>query len=110
MRLQIIKSKNAASLYIVKSIYENRKRSSKVVERLGTYAELKKKLNGEDPIEWGRKYAAELTLKEKQSKRKILVELEWSSKNGHIFKLPFLNIDFQLFPLVFYNLDMNELC
>jgi len=51
MRLQIIKSKNAASLYIVKSIYENRKRSSKVVERLGTYAELKKKLNGEDPIE-----------------------------------------------------------
>ena len=37
-------------------------------------------------------------------------EVEWSSKNGHIFKIPFLNIDFQLFPLVFYNLDMNELC
>ena len=36
--------------------------------------------------------------------------VEWSSKNGHIFKIPFLNIDFQLFPLVFYNLDMNELC
>ena len=38
MRLQIVKSKNAASLYVVKSIFENGKRSSKVVEKLGTYA------------------------------------------------------------------------
>ena len=74
MRLQVIKSKNAASLYIVKSVYENKKRSSKIVEKLGTLAELTEKLQGEDPIEWGLRYAAELSLKDKESKRKILVE------------------------------------
>ena len=51
MRLQIVKSKNAQSLYVVKSIYHNKKRTNKVIEKLGTYENLKKVLN-EDPIVW----------------------------------------------------------
>lgn len=74
MRLQIVKSKNAASLYVVKSIYINKKRTSKVVEKLGTVAELEKKLNGQDPIEWGKKYVEELNEKEKEQKREVLVK------------------------------------
>ena len=74
MRLQIIKSKNAASLYVVKSIYENKKRSSQVVEKLGTYAELLKTLDGEDPIEWAKKYIEDLNKKEKEEKREVLVK------------------------------------
>ena len=54
MRLQIIKSKNAQSLYVVKSVYRNKKRTNKVVEKLGTYEKLKQNLN-EDPIEWAKK-------------------------------------------------------
>jgi len=108
MRLQIIKSKNAASLYIVKSIYENRKRSSKVVERLGTYAELKKKLNGEDPIEWGRKYAAELTLKEKQSKRKILVEYSPVDKIPDGQRL--FNGGYLFLQQIYNSLGLSKLC
>ena len=67
MRLQISKSKNASSLYVTKSIYVNGVSTSKVVEKLGTYDELKEKLNGEDPIEWAKAYVAELTRKEKDS-------------------------------------------
>ncbi|WP_078697928.1 IS1634 family transposase [Caloramator quimbayensis] len=74
MRLQIVKSKNAASLYIVKSVYEKGKRTSKVVEKLGTYDELLKKLNGQDPVEWAKKYIEELNKKEKEEKREILVK------------------------------------
>ncbi|QCX33104.1 IS1634 family transposase [Caloramator sp. E03] len=74
MRLQIVKSKNAASLYVVKSVYEKGKRTSKVVEKLGTYDELLKKLNGQDPIEWGKRYVEELNRKEKEEKREILVK------------------------------------
>ena len=59
MRLQIIKSKNAQSLYVVKSVYHNKKRTNKVVEKLGTYENLKHNLN-EDPIEWAKKYVEEL--------------------------------------------------
>ena len=73
MRLQISKSKNAASLYVTKSIYVNGVHTSKVVEKLGTYADLEKKLNGEDPIEWAKAYVAELTRKEKEEKREVMV-------------------------------------
>ena len=73
MRLQISKSKNASSLYVTKSIYVNGVSTSKVVEKLGTYDELKEKLNGEDPIEWAKAYVAELIRKEKEEKREVLV-------------------------------------
>ena len=74
MRLQIVNSKNAASLYVVKSIFENGKRSSKVVEKLGTYTELLKTLDGEDPIDWAKKYVDELNQKEKEDNREVLVK------------------------------------
>ena len=95
MRLQIVNSKNAASFYVVKSIYENGKRSSKVVEKLGTYADLHKKLNGEDPVEWANKYIEELNKKDKEEKREILVKYspsklikkgdQLSFKGGYLF-------------------------
>ena len=43
MRLQIVKSKNAQSLYVVKTVYHNKKRTNKVIEKLGTYENLRKK-------------------------------------------------------------------
>ena len=51
MRLQIVKSKNAQSLYVVKSIYHNKKRTNKVIEKLGTYDHLKNVLNEEPCFE-----------------------------------------------------------
>ena len=74
MRLQIVTSKNASSLYVVKSIYENGTRSSKVVEKLGTYSELIKTLDGQDPVDWAKKYVEELNKKEKEEKRDVLVK------------------------------------
>jgi len=74
LRLKISKSKNAASLYVIKSIYNKGKRSTKIVEKLGTIAELENKLNGQDPIEWAKKYIEELNKKEKEEKRDVLVK------------------------------------
>lgn len=74
MRLKISESKNARSLYVIKSIYKNGVRTSKIVEKLGTYADLQKKLNGEDPIEWAKRYIDELNKKEKEEKREVLVK------------------------------------
>jgi len=74
MRLQIIKSKNAASLYVVKSIRTGKKRTSKVVEKLGTYEALLQKLNGEDPIEWAKKYIEELNRQEEERTRTVIVK------------------------------------
>jgi transposase len=74
MRLSISESKNSKSLYIIKSTYENGRKSTKIVESLGTYDNLLKQLNGRDPIEWGREYAKELTKKENEQKRDIIVK------------------------------------
>ncbi|SDF81783.1 hypothetical protein SAMN04488499_10891, partial [Sporomusa acidovorans] len=69
MRLNIVKSKNAQSLYVIRSTYENGRHSSKIVEKLGTYDELLKKLNGNDPIAWAKAYIAELNTIEKAENR-----------------------------------------
>ena len=66
MRLKVSKTKNAASLYVIKSTYENKISSSKIVKKLGTYDELKEKLNGRDPYEWAKEYIAELNRLEKE--------------------------------------------
>lgn len=74
MRLKITKSKNSASLYVIKDVIRNGKRTTKIVEKLGTLEELKKKLKNEDPIEWSKKYIKNLNDQEKINTRKIIIE------------------------------------
>jgi len=78
MRLKVTKSKNAASLYVIKSIYKNGVRTSKIVEKLGTEAELREKLNGADPYEWAQEYIKKLNEEEKNQTRKFLIPYEQS--------------------------------
>ncbi len=80
MRLKVTKSKNAASLYVIKSVYNSKTQSnsSKIVEKLGTEIELREKLSGADPYEWAREYIRNLNEKEKEQTRKILVPFEQS--------------------------------
>ena len=75
MRLKVTKSKNAASLYVIKSIYNSKTQSntSVVVEKLGTEAQLREKLQGRDPYEWAKEYIEELNQNEKENNRKIMV-------------------------------------
>ena len=73
MRLKITESKNAKSLYVIRSTYENGKHSSKIVEKLGTYAALSNQLNGLDPVVWAKQYIAELNRKEKEENQEVLL-------------------------------------
>ena len=84
MRLKISKSKNAASLYVIKDITVNNKRTTKIVEKLGTVKELENKLNGQDPIEWAKSYIDMLNKKENKQTRDVIVKYSQSkliSKN-----------------------------
>lgn len=80
MRLKVTKSKNAASLYVIKSVYNSKTQSNSsiIVEKLGTEAELKEKLNGQDPYEWAQNYIDELNKKEKEQKRDVIVKYNQS--------------------------------
>ncbi|QNO13563.1 IS1634 family transposase [Alkalicella caledoniensis] len=109
MRLQIVSSKNAASLYVVKSIYENGKRSSKVVEKLGTVADLEKKLIDQDPIEWAKNYVEELNKKEKEEKREVLVKYS-PSKLIDKGEPRLFNGGYLFLQKIYHDLGLHKIC
>ncbi|MGB9840986.1 IS1634 family transposase [Thermovenabulum sp.] len=109
MRLCISKSKNSASLYITKSIYENGRRTTKVVEKLGTYAELKEKLGDQDPIEWAKKYIEELNRKEKEENKDIIVKYS-PSKVIAKGEQRLFNGGYLFLQKIYHELKLNKLC
>lgn len=76
MTLTLSKSKNATSLYVTKCVYKNGKRSSKIIEKLGTEAELSERLNGQDAIAWAKAYVAELNNKEEKEQAETIIRCQ----------------------------------
>ncbi|MFX0561172.1 IS1634 family transposase [Tepidibacillus infernus] len=107
MRLSISKSKNATSLYVIQSVYENGKRSTKVVEKLGTLAELQQKLNGRDPIEWAKSYIEELNKKEKEQSREVIVKYS-PSKVISKDQQHFFNGGYLFFQQIYHELNLHK--
>lgn len=109
MRLKITKSKNAASLYVIKDVVRNGKRTTKIVEKLGTLEDLKKDLNGEDPIEWAKNYIDQLNNQEKINTRKIIIE---KSQNKLIQseKQILYNCGYLFLEKIYYQLKLNSIC
>ena len=110
MRLQTSKSKNATSFYVTKSVYNNGTRSTKIVEKLGTYAELKIKLNGRDPHEWAEEYVKELNRLEKEGRepdviakyspfKRIEKDVRRSFNGGYLF-----------LQQIYHELQLHKLC
>ena len=109
MRLSVSKSKNSTSLYVIKSTYENGVHSSKVVEKLGTVKDLSKRLNGQDPIEWAKKYIEELNKKEDEENREIIVKYSPSKVivkgEQHSFNGGYLFLQ-----QIYHELKLNKIC
>ena len=73
MRLQITKSTNAECFYVVKSIYENKRRTNKVIEKLGNLEEVRKKAGAKDPYLWAKEYVQELNRLEKEGTEPVVI-------------------------------------
>jgi len=111
MRLKVTKSKNAASLYVIKSVYNSKTQSnsSKIVEKLGTESELREKLNGADPYEWANNYIKQLNEKEREEVRKILVPFKQSvviSMN----EVHFFNGGYLFLQQLYHQLKLDQIC
>lgn len=78
MRLQINRSKNNATYYVIESTYINKKHSTRIVEKLGMESELKKKYP--DPEAWAREYVKELNAKQAKKETKVRIELDPKSR------------------------------
>ena len=109
MRLKITKSKNASSLYVIKSTYKDGKNSSKIVEELGTYAELRERLGGQDPIEWAKAYIAQLNEKEKEDHAKVMVQFS-PTKPIDMDKQRTYNLGYLFLQQIYYALGLPKIC
>ena len=109
LRLSVSRSKNSASLYVIKDVTINGKRTSKIVEKLGTYDSLLEKLNGQDPYEWAKQYIEELNRQEQENKRKVMVQysptklidkdLQRSFNGGYLF-----------LQKIYHELNLHKIC
>lgn len=108
MKLYVYKSKSNTILYMAKT-YRNSegKSTSKIIEKLGTLEEVKEKANGEDPIEWAKKYIKEKTNEENEGKGTYydkLVEGKDLTSEQKVFNLGYLFLQ-----KIFQELQLDKL-
>ena len=72
MRVKVTKSKNSEQYYVIKSVRQGKKTTTKTVEKLGSRAEIEAKIGkGQDVMAWAKARAEELTRQEKERRRKV---------------------------------------
>ena len=109
MRLTITKNKNSSTFYIIKSVTIDGKRTSKVIEKLGTLDEVKLKANGKDPYIWAREYVDLLNKEEKENSNDILLKLSQIKSLSKNDKLKF-NGGYLFLQDIYYDLKLNNIC
>lgn len=109
MRLSITNNKNSSSFYIIKSVTVNGKRTSKVIERLGNYEEVKLKANGEDPIVWAKKYIETLNKQEKDNNNILNIPFYKNKLLEKNTKYTF-NAGYLFLQDIYYSLGLNNIC
>ena len=110
MHLNVVKSPNAKSLYMIESTYIAGKHSTRIVEKLGTEAELRRKLGeGVDPYEWAKSYIKEQTRLEKEGKRVVKAEYN-PCQQIQLGQARRFNAGYLVLQSVYYGLKLDKLC
>ena len=109
MRLSITNNKNSSSFYVIKSVTVDGKRTSKVIERLGNYEEVKIKANGEDPIVWAKKYIDTLNKQEKENNNILNIPFYKNKILEKNTKYTF-NVGYLFLQDIYYSLGLNNIC
>lgn len=74
MRINKTKSKNKEHYSIIQDININGKRTTKVYENIGNLDTLKLRAGDEEPLEWLKKYVAELNKKHKENSLPVIMK------------------------------------
>ena len=109
MRVKSTKSKNAESLYVIKSIRVNGKSTSVIVEKLGTLEEVREKAGDMDPYQWAKQRAAFLTEEENKEKRDVKITLS-NYKLIEPNTQSTFNVGYLFLQKIFYELKLDQLC
>lgn len=109
MKVCISKSKNTTIYYLSKSVRIGNRTTTKTVEKIGTYDEIKEECGDMEPLEWAKKYAAKRSAEEKAAKQDVIMKCSSSmliDKNvrrscnaGYLFLLD-----------IYYSLGIDKIC
>nr|WP_206172723.1 hypothetical protein [Acidilutibacter cellobiosedens] len=109
MRLKVSRSKNSASYYVTKTVYENKKERTITVEKLGTEKQLREKLNGQNPYEWAKDYVKKLNEKEKEESRQVIIKRTQSKLINRGEQVSF-NGGYLFLQRLYHDLKLNRIC
>ena len=110
MRLKITKTNSDTNYYVIKDIKTpSGKRTTMIYEKLGNEQDLLKKSNGEDILDWIKKYIKDLNEKEKEHKNDILIKKSPSKiipKNEQFC----FNVGYVFLQDIYHSLRLNNIC
>lgn len=110
MRLQISRTKNAASYYVVKTVYVNGKKMNKIHEKLGTEKELTEKLGDINVEQWAREYVYGLNLLEAENKEPDVIAKYSPSKIISKNESRSFNGGYLFLERIYHELGIHKIC
>ena len=109
MRLSVTKSKNSTSFFVIRSIYKGGKRTSEVVERLGTEKYIKETYSCDDAYAWAKAYVEKLNNNEKEKVHKVLVPY-YTGKRINLNEQQSFNIGYLFLKQTYHKLNIPHIC
>lgn len=109
MKVSISKSKNTTIYYLSKSVRVGNKTTTKTVEKIGTYDEIKKICGDMEPLDWAKQYAAKRSAEEKAAKQDILIKYSSSMLITKDVRRS-CNAGYLFLQDIFHSLRLDKIC
>lgn len=109
MRVKKSVSKHSISYSIIKDVYRDGKKTSKIVEALGNEEEILEKHPGVDPYTWAKGYAEELTRIEKEANHKVIAKYN-PTKQIELNNQRLFNAGYLFLKKIYHELKLDKVC
>lgn len=109
MRIREVNSKNSTHYAIIKDITRDGKRTTKIVENIGSFEKLKERAGQQDPLEWLYEYVQQLNEDEAQGKLPVHLQLSPNKliESGTQRKV---SGGYLFLEKIFYQLGLHTIC
>ena len=109
VRLNKVKSKNAVSYYIIRSVRRDGKNSSEIVKKLGTEKSIREKYGVEDVDAWAREQLRIMNEEEAASDHRVLIPLS-TDRIVDVDKRLSYNAGYLFLQQIYYKLGLPSIC
>ena len=109
LKVSVSKSKNTTTYYLSKSVRIGCKTTTKTIEKIGTYEEIKEKCGDMDPLDWAKQYAAKRTREEKSARQDVIIKYSSSTLVDRGSRRS-VNVGYLFLQDIYYSLGLDKIC